>query len=157
VTLVVSSGPAPVAVPDLTGRGVGDATAALQQAGLVVQINYSLQPGDPVGTVLAESPPAATQVKRGSPVTLTIVVSGIVPDVSGMTLDQARTGLQNAGYTVGNVAYTQSGVTGKVANTEPGAGTALRPGEAVTIYFNDGGGEPPSPSAAPSPAPAATR
>ncbi len=146
VALVVSGGPSPVNVPDMTGRSIGDAVAALRDAGLMDRLEYSLQPGDPVGTVLDESPAAGSPVKHGDTVTLTVVVSGIVPDVSGMTLDQARTALQNAGYAVGNVAYTQSGSDGKVASTEPQAGSSLRPGEAVTIYYNGGTGAVASPA-----------
>jgi beta-lactam-binding protein with PASTA domain len=65
-----------------------------------------------------------------------------VPDVTGTGLEQARTTLQNAGYTVGNVAYTQRGAEGKVASTEPQAGSTLQPGETVTIYYNDGSAPP---------------
>jgi eukaryotic-like serine/threonine-protein kinase len=137
VTVVVSAGPASAVVPNLAGRGVEDAKAALRDAGLTPRLIFSLQ-SDQVGTVIDESPPASTSAKHGSPVTLTIAVSGIVPDVTGMGLEQARTTLQNAGYTVGNVAYTQRGAEGKVASTEPQAGSTLQPGEAVTIYYNDG-------------------
>jgi eukaryotic-like serine/threonine-protein kinase len=151
VTLQVSAGPSSVALPDVTGRSVGDASAALNDAGMLVRLEYSLQPGDPVGTVLDESPAAGSQLKHGAAVTLTIVVSGIVPDVTGMTLDQSRIALQNAGYAVGNVAYTQNGSDGKVASTEPPGGSSLRPGETVTIYYNSGtgGAATSAPSAAP--------
>jgi beta-lactam-binding protein with PASTA domain/tRNA A-37 threonylcarbamoyl transferase component Bud32 len=137
VTVVVSAGPASVAVPNLAGRGVEDAKAALRDAGLGPQLIFSLQ-SDQVGTVIDETPPPGTSVKHGSAVTLTIAVSGIVPDVTGTGLEQAKSTLQNAGYNIGNVAYTQRGVEGKVASTEPQAGSTLQPGEAVTIYYNDG-------------------
>ncbi len=70
---------------------------------------------------------------------LSIAVPGTVPDVTGMTLDAARTALQNAGYRVGNVAITQQGDEGKVVRTEPEANATLHPGEAVTIYYNAAG------------------
>jgi beta-lactam-binding protein with PASTA domain len=37
---------------------------------------------------------------------------------------------------VGNVAVTTDGPDGKVARTEPEANAALRPGEAVSIYYH---------------------
>jgi serine/threonine-protein kinase len=150
INVTVSTGPANVVVPNLAGRGVEDAKAGLRDAGLAPRLIFSLQ-SDQVGTVIDEQPPAGVGTKHGSVVTLTIAVSGIVPDVTGMGLDQARTTLQNAGYTVGNVAYTQRGSEGKVASTEPQAGSTLQPGETVTIYYNDGSA--PQPSAAPSAAP----
>jgi beta-lactam-binding protein with PASTA domain len=93
-------------------------------------------------------------LKHGSAVVLTVVVSGIVPNVAGMTLPDAKASLQNAGYRVGNVAYTQVGPEGRVAYTEPRAGTSLNPGETVLIYYNDGSGGPaPTPQQTPSLAP----
>jgi beta-lactam-binding protein with PASTA domain len=53
-----------------------------------------------------------------------------------MTLDVAKAAIVASGYTIGNVAVTQDGPSGKVARTEPEANAALRPGEAVTIYYH---------------------
>ncbi len=150
VTVNVSSGPASTTVPEVGGRGVGDAAAMLRSAGLVPQYDYAFEPGNPVGVVINVSPVAGTSVRHGSTVVLTVVVSGIVPDVAGMALDQAKATLQNAGYQPGNVADTQSGTEGTVVSTEPRAGSTLKPGETVLIYFNSGGGAPAS-----TPAPAA--
>ena len=154
VIVTVSSGPASVSIPEVGGRGVGDADAALRDAGLIPAYDYAFEPGNPVGVVINVNPSPGTHVRHGSTVVLTIVVSGIVPDVAGMTLDQAKAALQNAGYRIGNVAYTQSGPEGAVASTEPRAGSTLKPGETVLIYFNDGAAAP-AQSAAPA-APAAS-
>ncbi|MBV9648129.1 MAG: PASTA domain-containing protein, partial [Candidatus Eremiobacteraeota bacterium] len=148
VNVVVSMGPAGVVVPNVGGRSVADASAALSAAGLLPRYRYAFEPGDPVGAVIDVSPPAGTPAKHGSAVVLTVVVSGIVPNVTGMTLDDAKSALQNAGYRVGNVAYTQVGPEGRVASTEPRAGTSLDPGETVLIYYNDGSGGPPAASPA---------
>ena len=129
----------------------------LRDAGLVPRYRYSFEPGDPVGAVIDIAPAQGARVKHGSTVTLTVVVSGIVPNVAGMPLDDAKAALQNAGYQVGNVAYTQSGTEGRVVSTEPRAGSTLAPGESVLIYFNDGSGGPPAGTPAPAsaqPAPA---
>jgi len=136
IKVVVSVGPAQITVPDAGGRGLDDANAAMKAAGLATHIVYLAQAGTPTGTVIAQTPPAASAVRRGDTITLTIAVPGTVPSVADMTLDQAEKALANAGYAVGNVAYTQEGTEGNVVRTEPEAGASLRPGEAVTIYYN---------------------
>jgi eukaryotic-like serine/threonine-protein kinase len=137
VTVVVSGGPGPVTVPDVTGKSTHDAVAMLQAAGLDPVFSYMVQAGSP-GTVLREVPAAGTQANRGAGVTIMVTATGLIPDVSGMSLDDARAGLQNAGYNIGNVISTQDGQPGKVTRTDPVANTQLHPGETVNIWYNPG-------------------
>jgi serine/threonine-protein kinase len=137
INVVVSTGPVSVTVPDVGGQNVTAAVNAMQSTGLVAHLVYLAQTGTTAGTVIDQTPAAASSLRKGATVTLTIAVPGVVPDVAGMTLDQAKAALVNAGYTVGNVAYTQDGSSGTAVRTEPEANAALRPGEAVTIYFNN--------------------
>lgn len=142
ITVVVSSGAAPAAVPDVVLSKVEDGLATVQAAGFAPQVSYSVQPGINAGNVIGETPDAGTRASRGTTVSLVVAVSGVVPDVSGMALDAARAALQGSGYVVGNVAETQDGSDGKVARTEPAAGTRLRPGESILIYQNTLGSGP---------------
>jgi eukaryotic-like serine/threonine-protein kinase len=64
VTVVVSKGPHLVAVPDVKGDSVGTATQTLTSAGFGV----SGVTGNPIATVTATSPPAATVVRYGASV-----------------------------------------------------------------------------------------
>ncbi|HTV73173.1 MAG TPA: Stk1 family PASTA domain-containing Ser/Thr kinase [Candidatus Acidoferrales bacterium] len=146
INVVVSTGPVSVTVPDVGGQNVTDATAAMQNAGLVPHLVYLAQSGTTAGTVIDETPAASSTLSKGATVTLTIAVPGVVPSVVGMTLDQAKAALVNAGYTVGNVAYTQDGTPGTAVRTEPDANSLLRPGEAVTIYFNNNSTPVPAPT-----------
>jgi eukaryotic-like serine/threonine-protein kinase len=136
IGVVISMGPAEIIVPDVGGRSFEDAMNTMRNAGLLPHIVYLPQTDIAAGTVVDQTPPASSTLRRGDTVTLTIAVPGIVPSVAGMALEEAKKALANAGYTVGNTAYTQAGVEGKVVRTEPEAGASLRPGEAVTIYYN---------------------
>jgi serine/threonine-protein kinase len=69
VTVYVSQGPPIVTVPDVTGKSVAQATAALQAVGLTVGNIYGAHTG-PTATVLATDPAAGTQLQAGQPVTL---------------------------------------------------------------------------------------
>ena len=135
VTVVVSSGPAAATVPDVTGKSTNDAIATLQAAGFDPVFSYTVQSGAP-GTVLRQVPAAGTTAKQGSGVTIMVTASGVVPETAGMSLDDAKTALVNAGYVIGNVIPSQEGQPGKVVRTDPVANTQLRPGETVNIIYN---------------------
>jgi len=136
VGVTVSTGPALVAVPDAGGRSPADGAALVQQMGLVPRVQYVVDATNASGNVIAQDPAAQTTVPRRTTVTLSIAVAGTVPDVSTMTLDDAKRAILTNGYAVGNVALTQDGTPGKVVRTEPEANASLRPGETVTIYYH---------------------
>ncbi len=154
VTVRVSSGPAQFAVPDVGGQTIDAAVAALQAGGFRTNIEYVDDAGSSSGTILKQNPDAGTQVRRDAMITLSVAVTGLVPDVGGKSPTDARTLLQNAGYKVGNIAYTQEGTEGTVVRTEPAAGSELHPGETVMLFVSGVNGDvttPPSvpPSASP--------
>jgi serine/threonine-protein kinase len=136
IAVVVSAGPPQLTLPDVGNQNVLDAQNQLQQLGLVAHYTYVVDARQAAGTVLKQDPAPTSQVSKGSSVTLSVAVPGVVPDVTGQTQDAARAALQAAGYTVGNVAYTQEGTEGTVVRTEPAAGSQLRPGESVNLYVS---------------------
>lgn len=143
VNVVVSTGGGQAAVPNVSAADPQSAERSLQQAGFQPAIKYMIDPGSSQnGQIVDQSPVAAAQAQKGSPVTITLSVPGEVPDTDGMSVGQARTVLLNAGYQVGNTTYTTEGANGNVVRTEPFAGTSLRPGETVTLIVNKPGGTP---------------
>ncbi|MDQ2908529.1 MAG: Stk1 family PASTA domain-containing Ser/Thr kinase [Candidatus Eremiobacteraeota bacterium] len=156
VNVRISSGPAKFAIPALTGQEAADGIARLQAAGFNTNIEYVVDEDSPSGTILKQDPPDGSHVNKGATVTLSVAVPGLVPDVGGKSPGDARVSLQNAGYKVGNIAYTQEGTEGTVVRTEPAAGTSLSPGETVMMFVSGVNGDvtaPPSaaPTAAGSP------
>jgi serine/threonine-protein kinase len=73
---VVSTGPAQVTVPDLTGLSQAAAVAQIQALGLVesVQTEHGAAPAD-VGNVVDQDPPVGTNVNVGSTVTIWVGAS----------------------------------------------------------------------------------
>ena len=69
-------------------------------------------------------------------------VSGSIPDVTGMSLDEAKRALIDQGYQIGNIAYTQDSSLedGKVVRTEPEANASVKPGESVNLTVMRSGG-----------------
>jgi len=67
-----------VVVPDVTGRNVGEARAALNGAGLSAGIDPSIDSDDAEATVVAQEPPAGQTVDRGA--TVGLRTAAPVPD-----------------------------------------------------------------------------
>ena len=133
VDLVVSSGPAPRTVPDLGGRSFDAASTALSSLGLKVGRTDEYSDTVPEGQVISSNPGAGTKVERGS--TVSVVVSKgqpVVPDVKGLSVDDASSRLQAVGLKVGNV-YGPSG--GKVFLTTPGSGSKAKKGSSVSLFI----------------------
>lgn len=87
VSVTVSSGPQKVAVPNVQGQTVGEATQTLADAGLSVGGARTQQSSQPAGTVISTSPGQGSKVNPGTPVTL-IVSSGPGKTTPGTTKKQ---------------------------------------------------------------------
>ncbi|WDF34492.1 PASTA domain-containing protein [Arthrobacter agilis] len=134
VDLVVSRGPAPVAVPEVVGLGEQDAVAAVEEAGLDASVAElrEFSRTVPSGAVVSQSTSGA-ELERGSVVTLTLSQGPRmvkVPNVFSLSEDRAVEALEAAGFTV-QVDYTfGSAVLGLVAGQSPAGeqpeGTTIR-------------------------------
>ncbi|WP_394434861.1 Stk1 family PASTA domain-containing Ser/Thr kinase [Streptomyces sp. SGAir0957] len=102
VALVVSKG-APVDVPDVTGESEQDAVAELEEAGLKAEIATTRVTSDEDKGDVARQSPKDGQLSEGDTVTLTISKGPPlieVPDVEGMSVDEAHDALESAGFEV---------------------------------------------------------
>ncbi|MEV0255488.1 Stk1 family PASTA domain-containing Ser/Thr kinase [Streptomyces sp. NPDC050732] len=103
VALVVSKG-RPVEVPDVTGESQAEATEDLEDAGLKVEIAPArVHSDEDKGDVVRQSPAENETVAEGDTVELTISKGPPmveVPDVTGMSVDEAKDELEGAGFEV---------------------------------------------------------
>ena len=103
VTIVVSSGPPILTVPDVTNRSRDDAIAMLHNMGFKVDVSEQFDDNVPQGNVISQDPHGNSHLAKGQTVTL-VVSKGPnfidVPQVSGMSRDQARKTLEQAGLKV---------------------------------------------------------
>jgi beta-lactam-binding protein with PASTA domain/tRNA A-37 threonylcarbamoyl transferase component Bud32 len=104
VRLTVSQGPAPVQVPQVVGRSAQDAEQDLAAAGLRVDHadpEHSTEVAE--GHVLAQDPEQGSDARRTDTVTLTLSAGPRevkVPDVVGMSEQEASDALADAGFEV---------------------------------------------------------
>jgi serine/threonine protein kinase/beta-lactam-binding protein with PASTA domain len=138
VTMVISKGPAPITVPDVRGMSQADAIAALTRAGLTAQVRRQFDDRIAGGRAIGTDPKAGTGLARGASVTLLVSTASVVPDVVGLTVDQARQALADAGLnsTVSgplNGFGFLGGFANRVVSQSPTAGQPVRPGTTVAL------------------------
>jgi len=135
VEVVVSQGPEPRILPaDLPGQPQDDVVAALDELGLVADVQGEFSDDVEAGIVIGTDPGAGAEAARGS--TVVVVVSRgpdlvTVPDVSTVdTLAEAVALLEAEGLIAGDVRGPAAGVPD---STAPGAGEEVRRGSEVDI------------------------
>ncbi|MFD8479588.1 Stk1 family PASTA domain-containing Ser/Thr kinase [Kitasatospora sp. NPDC059673] len=135
VKVVVSRGPERVPVPDVANRPLAEASKALTAARLTAgTTTEQFSDAVPKGVVISTSPAPGTALAPNSPVALT-VSKGMrpVPDVTGMSKDDAAKALQDAGFTAQVAGLLPFG---KVTEQSPAAGTPRPQGSTVTITIS---------------------
>ncbi len=149
VQLLISTGPQLLDVPAFAGMTEDDAKAAIAAAPFALDENIIRQFDDDVsaGTVLdalagdGSSLTGVAQYGEGQPVTL-VVSSGSIPDVSGLSVDDASATLQAAGLAVGEVREVENSDTiaqGSVIRAVPAEGAEIvRQGDAVDLITSKG-------------------
>jgi beta-lactam-binding protein with PASTA domain/predicted Ser/Thr protein kinase len=141
VTISVSSGPAQVHVPDVTGQTQKAAEATLTTASLAVgAITLQVSASQTPETVLSQSPTAPATLPDGGKVNLVVAQAPkevAVPGVAGKTEVAATAALENAGFTVKTVTEPTSepARVGQVLKQSPSAGAHARKGATVTIWI----------------------
>ncbi|WP_454858010.1 Stk1 family PASTA domain-containing Ser/Thr kinase [Promicromonospora soli] len=135
VRLTVSAGAPPLTVPEVTGLGSTDATDMLAGMGFGVERKDQFDDLAPVGTVIKTEPGAGKGVKDGGTVTIVVSIGpkDTVPDVVGLSVEDATKVLEKAGYEVALRGFGELFGEG-VVETEPEAGKRLKPGGKVTIW-----------------------
>jgi eukaryotic-like serine/threonine-protein kinase len=139
VSLLVSSGPAQVKVPDLSGDSRNGAEAALSAVGLTVgTVTEQVSAGASAGSVLSQSPKAGSSVAAGSKVNLTVAKTSnevAVPTVVGQSETQASAALGGAGFSprVQTAPVSEQSKVGVVLKQSPAGGKMARKGSTVTL------------------------
>ncbi len=142
VSVDVSAGPPPVAVPDLSSLSQADAGQRLVGAGLVLgQVSSRIDASVPAGQVIAWTGQGG-QLPKHSAVDL-VISSGpptvAVPDVHGMPFAQAQAALAAVQLTaVESDQFSDTVQKGQVAATTPPANASAVVGSQVTVIVSKG-------------------
>jgi serine/threonine-protein kinase len=152
LTLVVSSGPAPRVLPEIAGLTIDEARDTLEELGLVLQEgervpDETVAPGIIVSWVVPAQPGLAA---GGTALPDTVIVARIsagpvareVPDVVGLSLEEATTQLESLGLVVEQLEdeFDDDVPVGAIARQNPpgGAGLKVAKGSTVQIAVSKG-------------------
>ncbi|RBY93621.1 Stk1 family PASTA domain-containing Ser/Thr kinase [Blastococcus sp. TF02-8] len=132
-----------VAVPPVAGLSEADARGQIEAAGLVVdEVTQKASPTVPEGSVIESNPAAGARIEKGSEVDLSVSTGPdavTIPNVEGLTEDQARANLEAAGFT--NVSSRQVESLedeGRVVSVSPGQGSQASRTQAITLGVSTG-------------------
>jgi eukaryotic-like serine/threonine-protein kinase len=140
-TTTVEEPPEIVTVPDVVGSNHVEAGSSVEAQGLAGD-SYPVASSEPRGSVVAQRPPAGTQLEEGETVRMNVALGDEpreareVPDVTGPQASDARSSLRRAGFTV-RTLYRQppsSEEIGEVLTQEPAPGTSAPDLTQVTIF-----------------------
>jgi serine/threonine-protein kinase len=136
VTLVVSTGPPLVVVPEVSGRSYDQAVTRLRSRKFDARRRDDFNDTVPVGTVVGTEPEAGQKAPKGSAVTV-VVSKGpdlvVVPDFVGKTVTESSDLATAAG-----VQIQAQGVLGRghrVRAQDPPAGGQVKRDTVITIFF----------------------
>ena len=136
VDLVISTGPKPVAVPDVTGRKLGNANRTLASAGLTsTTASEQYSETAKAGVVLSQDPRPGTTVNSGTAVSI-VVSKGpppvTVPKLIDMPTARAVATLKKLGL-VPRVLKGAATPLNRVYSQDPAPNTDVPKGSTVTI------------------------
>jgi serine/threonine-protein kinase len=140
VTVFISNGKPKTTVPDVVGKNIADAIAALTQAHLKYQV-YEINSDRPPNTVTAIEPGGGAVVLWNTPIRVNVSKGPkpvAVPSVVGQPFANAVGALQGAGFAVKRQDVASDQPKDTVVASDPAGGAAVAPGSIVTLSVSKG-------------------
>ena len=140
IRLVLSRGPPPRPVPDLTGLDQAAAEQRLGQSGLAAKVERRFSEDRAAGAVLDWQPRG--EQPKGAEIVLTVSAGPAprkVPDVAGRSYEEAARALAAAGLKATRAeAFSDTVQAGRVIGTRPSSGNEVERGSAVAVVVSKG-------------------
>jgi serine/threonine-protein kinase len=135
--------PTETRVPDVVGVTYDEAASRLKRDGFEVATRERrYHASAPEGMVLAQRPRAGATEAKGAKVELDVSRgqrTGEVPPLAGLTVEEARDELAEAGMEMGGVTERESDAErGEVVGSEPREGTSVPLPATVEVYVSGG-------------------
>ncbi|MDO9557028.1 MAG: PASTA domain-containing protein [Coriobacteriia bacterium] len=132
-----------VSVPSIVGRPADVAEQSARLSGLAFQVSGRRFSAEvPEGSVLYQEPVAGERVSRGAAVQVVLSAGSeklIMPDVVGMSLQEARDALREHGLGVVTDNIVSRAVAGTVLGSFPASGAEVSTGATVRLSIAIGG------------------
>lgn len=140
---VLTGGTRRLSVPEVVNTNLDAATARLESMGLSLEVAEKVYDDNTLpGTIVEQKPQQGTQVKNGETVSVVVCMgpeSAAVPDLDGMTQEEAANALAPLGLHVGVVTHRQDSDAprGTVIEQYPEQGEVLENGGTVDLTLSD--------------------
>jgi eukaryotic-like serine/threonine-protein kinase len=141
ITLTVSSGPRMISVPPVSGQpSLAAAEAVLRNAGLTVAATPKkvAANGEPVGTVAGTTPAAGTLWPQTRVVYVNVVAGIPLPNLAGQNIGTIQQWAAQNNIQLNTVNVSSSQPSGIIVSQSPAPGTAVAPGQTVTVNVSSG-------------------
>lgn len=137
----------PVRVPDIRGKTMEEAKSLLGSLGFNVDEGGTIDSELPKGQVAKTDPAGGAMITKGSLIKVMLSKGNLilVPDVTNYSENDARAALGQFSVEVRDQSVADPTQDGLVVGMDPAAGSALKPGQKVTIVVGrfQGAPEPP--------------
>jgi serine/threonine-protein kinase len=145
ITFVVSLGPQVIDLPNVVGLRVINAKVQLEQLGFRVVVIEEPSTSVSEGFVIRTEPVAGVRPPRGETITVVYSIGNktTMPDVTGLSIDEARRQIEAAGLFISfednqgcdrlPVDICNNTVPGEVVSSEPRGGQRVERGSGVTL------------------------
>lgn len=150
IVLTVSKGPDLKNVPNVVGRDIVEAKISLTEAGFIMEEPFWEEYSSEVdkGRIISQNPAAYTRFAKGAQVKITVSkgpqpVDKVVPDLKGMTVDQARTWLSEINLQLDPAILNQTStqyLRGLIVSHFPESGEKATEETPVKVYVSNGPG-----------------
>ena len=140
---VLTGGTRRLSVPEVVNTNLDAATARLESMGLSLEVAEKVYDDNTLpGTIVEQKPQQGTQVKNGETVSVVVCLgpeSAAVPDLDGMTQEEAANARAPLGLHVGVVTHRQDSDAprGTVIEQYPEQGEVLENGGTVDLTLSD--------------------
>ncbi|MDQ3146404.1 MAG: PASTA domain-containing protein [Actinomycetota bacterium] len=135
VDVVISGGPAPREIPSVSRMGPAEARAALEALGLAVTVRETYSPTVGEGQVIGTNPSSGSELAKGGSVQVLVSLGRDlvkVPDVLGLSYEEAVSALEAVGLKPGTVGGNAGG---RPVATDPLPGTEVDRSSTVNIFL----------------------
>ncbi|WP_211880432.1 Stk1 family PASTA domain-containing Ser/Thr kinase, partial [Pseudarthrobacter albicanus] len=133
----------PGTIPPVTNKTVAEAQQLLRTAGFSSTVKDVFDDDIPPGLVVGSEPPAGQVIRKFQPVSLAVSKGPELfplPELSGQSLEAAKTALNGAGMALGTITetYDETAAAGTVLSQAPRSGNPVRHGTPVNLTVSRG-------------------
>lgn len=123
-------------VPDIVGLSQEDAQGVMSKNGFTNVEYLKVKSDNTENTVVSVTPDVSTRARADAKITINIAEPYTVPDVAGLTKDDAQARLEAAGFVASfTTQYNETVAEGSAISSEPAKDSVAKSGSTVNVFI----------------------